>query len=365
MNFIYNLIGTPLGYVMWAIYKVIPNYSIALIIFVILVKAATLPLSIKQQKSTAKTRVLQPKLQALQKKYSNNKEKYQEEMMKLYEKEGYNPMSGCWPTLITFIVLFGIIDVVYKPLKHIVHLGTDLITTITETATALGFEQSGSSMQQIQLLKFIQSNPDGFSDLIDADKMTIIQKFSFSLFGMDLGEVPGQALKDGRPLLIIIPILAGVIGLVSGIVSMRISQPPQTDDNNGKQPGGGMMKGMMYVMPIISVVIAWSLPAAIGLYWITSSLFSFVQTIVLNKIYSPDKLAAQIEAQAALEKAEKKEKRKVVKEIVEENSDTGETTTKQVETKVSEKEYRRQKIAEARKRMAEKYGEEYDDSDAE
>ena len=92
-----QLFGIPLGWIMWLLYKVIPNYGIVLILFTILVKAALFPLSIKQQKSTAKMAVFQPKIDEINKKYANNKQKQQEEMMKLYEAHGYNPMSGWLP----------------------------------------------------------------------------------------------------------------------------------------------------------------------------------------------------------------------------------------------------------------------------
>lgn len=349
MNFIYTVIGTPLGYVMWACYSLIPNYCIALTLFVIIARLLQLPLSIKQQKNTAKQRVFQPRLQELQKKYGKNKEKYQEEMMKLYQEEGFNPMGGCLPMLVTFLVLFGIIDVVYKPLKHIVHLNGTLISQLFERA---GIQETMSN--QISLLTHIQQNSGNFADLIAPEKMEIIQKFSFRLFSLDLGIAPSAA--DSKWPIILIPILAGAIGLISGIISMRVAAASQSGE---AQAGMGAMKGMIYIMPIISIMIAWSLPAAIGLYWIISSLIGLVQQLVLNRIYSPQKLAEQYEAEMKARKAEQK-KKKVVRTV---ESGEGESGKKVVEETLSQKEYQRRKIAEARKRMAEKYGEEYDDKD--
>ena len=102
-----SILGYPLGWIMWAIYKVVNNYGVALILFTVLVRLALFPLSVKQQKSSAKMQVFQPKMQEIQKKYANNKEKQQEEMMKLYEQHGYNPMAGCLPSIIQMILLFG------------------------------------------------------------------------------------------------------------------------------------------------------------------------------------------------------------------------------------------------------------------
>jgi len=119
-EFLYSLLGTPLGYVMWILYLAVNNFGLAVILFTLLVKVASFPLSLKQQKNMAVTQLFTPRVQEIQKKYRNNQQKMQEEMTKL-QKEGYNPMGGCGPMLLSFILLFGILDVVYKPMTHMEH----------------------------------------------------------------------------------------------------------------------------------------------------------------------------------------------------------------------------------------------------
>lgn len=111
----------PLGYIMWVCYLLVNNFGWAIIIFTVLIKAAMFPLTLKQQKNMAKSQLFTPKVKEIQQKYRNNQEKMQEEMGKL-QKEGYNPMGGCGTMLITFLILFGVIDVVYKPMTHMEHL---------------------------------------------------------------------------------------------------------------------------------------------------------------------------------------------------------------------------------------------------
>lgn len=111
----------PLGYIMWACYLLVNNFGWAIIIFTVLIKAAMFPLTLKQQKNMAKSQLFTPKVKEIQQKYRNNQEKLQEEMGKL-QKEGYNPMGGCGTMLVTFLILFGVIDVVYKPMTHMEHL---------------------------------------------------------------------------------------------------------------------------------------------------------------------------------------------------------------------------------------------------
>ena len=135
-----GFLGTPLGWIMRFIYDFIQNYGFTLIIFTILVRMLMFPLSVKQQKSTAKMQVFQPKIQKLQKQYKNDKQRLQEETMKLYEEEGYNPMSSCLPLVINMVVLFGMIDVVYKPLKHLLGVSSDLVNQATELLKEAGYK---------------------------------------------------------------------------------------------------------------------------------------------------------------------------------------------------------------------------------
>lgn len=97
MGFISELIGYPLGWIMWAVYALVKNYGVAILIFTFIVRLILFPLSVKQQKSTAAMAAFQPKLDKLKKQYANNPNKLQEEQMKLYAEENINPMASCLP----------------------------------------------------------------------------------------------------------------------------------------------------------------------------------------------------------------------------------------------------------------------------
>lgn len=104
MGFISELIGYPLGWIMWAVYALVKNYGVAILIFTFIVRLILFPLSVKQQKSTAAMAAFQPKLDKLKKQYANNPNKLQEEQMKLYAEENINPMASCLPM---FLQLFS------------------------------------------------------------------------------------------------------------------------------------------------------------------------------------------------------------------------------------------------------------------
>ncbi|MBQ8732596.1 MAG: membrane protein insertase YidC [Oscillospiraceae bacterium] len=361
-----NLIGWPLGWIIWAFYILVNDYGFALIIFTILAKALMLPISIKQQKSMAKQLLFKPKLDALQKKYANNKEKYQEEMMKLQQEEGYNPMSGCLPMLVTLPIIYGLINVVYNPLKHVLRIGEDFFGAGVGDATTIPaleeiakkvLETDTLRYNQLEILKAFKIDPSAFAG-IDAAVLERLEGFNLDFFGLDLGATPSIWPLDTITFpLILIPILS----LVSAFAVSFISQKLNGTTSEGQQ-GMGMMKGMLYIMPLFSAWFSTIVPAGVGFYWICSNVFSIVQTVILNRFYNPKKMAAKMEEERKLAK---KNSKKVVIQVEAEPEDEDANLSKEernrriVEKQITQKELNRRRLAEARKRDAEKYGEEY------
>ena len=362
-----RLFGTPLGWIMWLIYVVVKNYGLALILFTLVMRAVIFPLSIKQQKSSAKMAVFQPKIAEIQKRHANDKQKQQEEMLKLYETHGYNPMSGCLPMLIQFPILFGIIDVVYYPLTHILHLDGDAITALTDVITA---NMGTVGQPQLQVISAVQ-DPEriGWFASIAPDVLQKVMDFDYTLFGLDLGQIP----VFGWNWLAVVPILSGITSLLVSIVSMKLTP-------TANEASGGM-KWVMYLMPLMSVWIGFSLPVGVGIYWIVSNLLAGVQSVVLHYMYNPAKYKeeyeAQLEAEAAKRRAEREERRKLRAAAGE--AEDGEPKPKKKKKPrpapaeedpaapgrdphaeyLTAKEIKRRRLAESRRRDAEKYGEEY------
>ena len=119
MNALYDIIGIPFGYLMQLIDYLVGNYALSIIIFTIVTKIIFLPVNYKTQKNAARMQLLNPKLEKLRKSFSNNPQRLQEEQQKLYMEEGINPMGSCLPAFIQMFLVFGVIDVVYKPITHI------------------------------------------------------------------------------------------------------------------------------------------------------------------------------------------------------------------------------------------------------
>lgn len=337
-----HILGVPLGWVMKFIYGFIQNYGLSIIVFTILVKLLMLPMAVKQQKSQAKMAVVQPQMLELQKRYANNQQKLQEELAALYAREGYNPTSGCLTMFIQFPIIMGLYDVIYKPLTHILALGEETLTKATEIATSLGMLPERLYSAEPYIISAVQNDPTAF-EALGADIVSKIQNFDMYFMGINLGDTPSFAFN----ILLLIPILSFASQMLMTVISFR-------NNNTGSDnPSMAGMKATMYMMPFLSAWICFSVPAGVGMYWIVSSVLSLLQMVILNKFYNPKEMAekARIESERRreLEKAERARRREEAK--------AGEAEAKR--KALSQKEINRQKLAEARRRDAEKYGEVY------
>lgn len=351
MSLINAIIGTPLGWIMWLCYSVVHNYGLAIILFTIITKALLFPLSIKQQKNTVKMASFQPKLQAIQKRYANNKEKLSEEMNKLYQKEGYNPMSGCLPLFIQFPILFGLIDVIYNPLKHMLRFPSEAISKAADIASSvLGNTSMHAASQQLGVVSAYQMNPEAFSSLgaeFGQELLDRLANFDLTFFGINFAQTPYWGLN----LLVLIPIISGLTSLLVSLQSVHNMKVQQQD-----QSGGGMMKSMMFIMPLFSVFFAFSVPAGVGFYWIVSNIVAIGQSALLNKMYDPQKIVeARRQAEEEAKQIERQERIEAKRKAVAGKD----KASKEAVKGMTEKELNRLKLAQARKRDAEKYGEEY------
>ena len=348
MGSIFGLLATPLGWLMRLIYNFLGSYGWALIVFVTLTRLITLPLSIKQQKSGARTAAIQPKLQQLQKQYANNKEKYNEEMMKLYEKEGINPMGGCLPMLIQMVLLFGIIDVIYSPLKHLLAIPNDVLTQAKEL---LGKAQSAP---ELSIISRIQTGSTEFANVFSAEQIDSIKNFNMHFLGFDMGAIP----KEVMGWLILIPIFAFLSQIASTFVTTKMQA------QGGASMGG--MKWSLYAMSLLSLYIAFTLPAGVGFYWTISSVLMAIQSYALGKLYPPEKVLAMTEKESEKNRAKMKKKREQM-EMYTKMRESGASPTKAAvyaNTKAVDgdgNENAQKRLAEARRKLAEKYGDEYKD----
>ena len=298
-----RILGYPLGWIMYGIYSFCKSYGVSLIIFAILTKAILLPLNVKSQESAAKMRALNPKLEKIKKSFSNNPQRIQEEQLKLQQEEGVNPMAGCLPALIQFPILFGIVDVVYKPLKHILRFSSDTITKATEilgNIEELGLSKTDLSVsyRELNIIKYA-SDPaySSYFSEMGQDFLTKINDFNAHnqfLGFINLGtkaDLHPEVWTAGAVALVIIPILSGLVNLATTFISQMHQKK-----TNPAMASMGSMNAMMYGMSVFYIWFSFSIPSGAAFYWTVSGFLGLVQMISFNKYYTPERCEALLAA---------------------------------------------------------------------
>lgn len=336
---IFGILGTPLGYVLKWMYDFLGSYGWALVVFTVAVRLLSFPLQIKQQKNTARMAAYQPMIADIQKKYAKDKEKQSEELMKLQEEYGFNPAGGCLPMFLNFFVMFGVIEAVYYPMQHILHLGKDVIKTV---ADALG--KNMDIYFQSHLIQAIQKGEhmDVIGGILSPEQIQSVRDFNVMFMGMDLTMKPslsGEVLGAGGWILLLFPILSIITMACTNVLTMKMSG----------QEMQGAMKWMPWMMSLMFVWISFTVPVAFSLYYTVSNLLMMVQAIVLKKIYDPEKFKQQLQEEIEAKKKAKKAKKQIK---------TVDESGKEVVKSVTEAEMNRYRIELARKQDEEKYKDE-------
>lgn len=368
MNGIYNIMDSVFG---------VQNIGVCIIIFTIIIYTLMIPLTVKQQKWSKMSAVMNPEIQKIQKKYANKKDqasmlKQQEELQIVYEKYGVSPTGGCLPMLIQMPILFALYPVIqnipkyvdgvkaaYMPVVDQI-MQVDGFQKIMETigsakpvlmsATAYDYSKADTLVQV--LYKFQDSTWNALVDkmpsietVVDATTKTMGHLNNF--LGINIGETPMTMLTNSlHPFSIVGIILAVIIPIMAGLaqfISVKLQPQPSMDENNQM---AASMKTMTYTMPLFSVFLGFTLPAGLGLYWAVSAVVRCVQQVAINKYLQTKSLDDMIKENQ--EKAAKKREKKGTS--AKELNKMATTSTKNVENKktstMSEKE-RQEKLEKA------------------
>ena len=283
MSSIFDFINIPLGYLIRFFYSFTHNYAIALLLFAVVIKIVLLPLGIKQQKNQVKQAELRPKELAIRQKYAGRednvtKQKMQQEIMDLYQKENYSPMGGCLPLLVELPIIWCLFTVITNPLKYLCQLSSDVITAVTEKIAELQeiTVEAASRISQINQVNFIRSNFSSFTGVLP-EGFTEDMLPNFMVGPFDLGATPAINQPSW---LWVIPVLTFVIVFASSKIMRHFTyKAPGTEDQMKS------LQLMDITMPLFSVYITFTVPAVVGIYWIYQNLLSAVRQFVLYKLY--------------------------------------------------------------------------------
>ena len=301
---IIDFIALLMGYIMQALFFITGGFNIGLciILFTIIVRLIMMPMTIKQQRFSKLSAMMQPELAAIQNKYKGKNDtasmqKMQLETKAVYEKYGTSPTGGCLQMFIQLPIFYGIFAVVrdipyyvprvkalFEPVisaitgvtnYNQVLIDSGLTTAAYDTEDALlRFLNAFSSEQWETLKNAFTSYGNGISDTIAQQSEKILHVNNF--FGINLATAPGFKLS----LALLIPLLAGLTQWLS-VKLMQSKNPVNNDDENNT--AAQSMKMMNTMMPVISAVFCVSMPSGLGLYWIMGSVVQCIQQIFINK----------------------------------------------------------------------------------
>ncbi len=283
----------------------IMNIGLCIIIFTIIINFIMLPLTIKQQKSSKIMAVMQPEIQAIQKKYKDKKDqeslqRMQAETNAVYEKYGTNMTGSCVQLLIQMPILFALYQVIYRIPAYVPSVKQYFSAIATQLMAQPNYIESISELANTHrlpvdkfdytvtdkvidlLYKFTPSNWETLESTIPAisgvlqTNVPLIERMNY-FFGINLATNPWQGLMPNWAW--IIPILAGLTQWYSTKL-MTENQSSRGGDDNGM---ASQMKAMNNTMPLMSLVFCFTFPAGIGIYWIASAVVRIVQQIFINK----------------------------------------------------------------------------------
>ena len=298
INGFWDIIRIPFGWLLALLYDLTTNYGVALIIFAIALKVIMFPMTAKSKKSMMKMSRLTPRVQALQKKYANDQQKLNEETQKLYKEEGVSMGGGCLWSFLPLLFLIPLYNVVREPIVYMLGETTEVATQIV-AAVKEAFPNSFTNRdfydqliaaplipQLAEQLKGIVANPE------------TLEGMEFTFLNINLGEVANWKVWTWEKFdwahigAFLIPLLSAGSQILSMLISQNMNNSVVTNEKGVQDKEAAKNsqanqtnKTMMFMMPIMSLWIGFTVPGALSLYWFVQGVVSLIMDVCLTKHY--------------------------------------------------------------------------------
>jgi len=302
-------------------YNLTGSYGLSLIFFTLVIKLVLLPFQMKSKKSMMRMNRLNGKMQEIKQKYANNPAKQQEETQKLYAEQGVNPMSGCLWSVLPMFFLIALYAIIRQPITHFMMLDSSVVASALTALQNAGVDMSNiataakdGTMQvtafgQIMMVKAINTNLPDFAASIPG-----WISVNYNFLGLDLSVLPSNVIKAftftwSNIGVVLMPVISAALSFLMSMASMT---------GQSKQgPAASQMKMMLWMMPLMSLWIGFTLPAALCVYWIAQSAFSALQEWFMGKFYNQKIEEEENRRQEAIE-ADRKRRQEEAKKLQEE-----------------------------------------------
>ena len=351
-----QIITVPFGYLLDYLYRFTGNYGISLIIFAVIVQMVLLPITIKSKKSMMKMSRLQPRIQAIQQKYADDKQKQQEAIQQLQREEGASMgCGGCLWSFVPLLILLPLYQVVRQPIVFMLHESAEVAAKVVEvikTADPSLFTEN-AYYDQIVAISNIGKYADAVKAAIPEISARTLEGLNFSfLGGIDLGTIPEFNIFNktlwawdwAHIGAFLIPVLSAGNQILSTKLSQRANNSLVTDEKGlqdketaEKSQSAQTTKTMMWMMPLMSLWIGFTVPTALSLYWLVGGVSRMVEDLILTKrlrtIYDAEDAARLKKAMEAEALEAEKERLRAEKRAANPDGITENTSKKKLQKK--------------------------------
>lgn len=288
MLILLRLIMWPFSQLLNILFTFTGSYGLSIVLFAVVIKLIMLYPSAKSKRNMMHMARMNPKLQEIKKRCGKDQEKYAMEVQKLYREEHVNPMGGCLWSFLPLPILIALYGIIRRPVINFMLINEarpkalEHLEVIRQTLTDLGFQITGqAAYEEISIAEGITEHLSDIQALVPN-----VFPIDFHFLGIDLTSIPWTAFGQMQQghfswsvlALVMVPIISGLLNLALSVLSMRTSA--NTDDAMKSQ-----QTMMMIMMPLMSVYIGFILPASLGIYWISMSVFAIIQELILQKYY--------------------------------------------------------------------------------
>ena len=343
-----DIIRIPFGYLLDWLYQFVGNYGVALILFSLVVKIVLLPMNAKSKKSMLKMSRVAPLAKALEAKYKDDQQKYQQELMKLYKEEGVSTTGGCLWSFIPLLILLPLYHVIREPITYVMHIPAEQAAQIVEIIGQHVTYTGNEYYQQMFTAQYIGEYAKEILAAIPTLSAEMLDPIDFGFLGINLANIPTWkvwTISTWTEIAgVILVLVSGGSNMLSMWVSQKLNGSVATNANGEKDEAAAkanqQMNTMMYMMPIMSIWFGFTMPAAVTVYWIAQAVIGLaidsVLTIHYRKVYAEEdevrrEKARILAAEAAERERQRAERRAANPEGIVEN-----TSKKKLERKERE-----------------------------
>ena len=296
-----DLVTVPFGWLLNQLYSLLGNYGVAMILFATLVQLILLPITAKSKKSMMKMSRLQPRIQEIQRKYADDKQKQNEAVQKLQQEEGATMgCAGCLWSFIPLLILIPLFSVIREPIRYLLGETAENANLIVETIKTINPDlfTGNAYYNQVTAAQYIPQYAAELRAALPEISERTLEGINFGFLGINLGAIPQwkfwawEAFTWGMVGSVLIPLLSAGSQVLQMFISQKTNDSVITDKNGiqdketaQKSQAAQQSKMMMWMMPMMSLWIGFTVPAGLSLYWFVGGLVRTIEDTILTKHY--------------------------------------------------------------------------------